>query len=104
MAGPLEELVKRIERRAERFREEHGLTEVEVRIELADGSLHRVRTLSAEPGFGFISFCPHFAEGEDPVEVIVPLGAIRELRIGLSGPEQAVGFAGSAQEPEPGAA
>ena len=80
MAGPLEELVKRILRRVERFKEEHGLEEVEVSIELVDGSLHRLRTLSAEPGFGFVSFCPH---GDDePQEIIVPLGAIREIRLG----------------------
>ena len=92
MAGPAEELVKRIERRAERFKEEHGLAEVEVTIELMDGSLHRLRTLAAEPGFGFISFCPH---GDEPEEVIVPLGAIREIRLRVPEPEQAVGFAGT---------
>jgi len=91
MAGPLEELVKRIERRVERFKEEHALAEAEVTIELADGSLHRLKTVSAEPGFGFVSFCPH-CEDEDPQEIIVPLGAVREIRIGAPGPEQAVGF------------
>jgi hypothetical protein len=95
MAGPLEELVKRILRRVDQFRDEHSLAEVEVSIELADGSLHRLRTLSAEPGFGFVSFCPHCADGEDPQEVIVPLGVVREIRIGSPGPEQAVGFSGS---------
>jgi hypothetical protein len=92
MAGPLDELVKRILRRAELFKEEHKIDEVEVRIELIDGSLHRLQTLSAEPGFGFVSFRPH--DG-DPEEVIVPLGAVREIRIGLPGPEQSLGFAGS---------
>jgi hypothetical protein len=92
MAGPAEELVKRIERRAERFKEEHGLAEVEVTIELLDGSLHRLRTLAAEPGFGFVSFCPH---ADEPEEVIVPLGAIREIRLRVPEPEQAVGFAGT---------
>jgi hypothetical protein len=92
MAGPAEELVKRIERRVERFKEEHGLAEVEVTIELLDGSLHRLRTLAAEPGFGFVSFCPH---ADEPQEVIVPLGAIREIRLSLPGPEQTVGFAGT---------
>jgi hypothetical protein len=92
MTGPLEELVKRIERRVERFKEEHGLAEVGVTIELVDGSLHRLRTLAAEPGFGFVSFCPH---GEEPEEVIVPLGAVREIRLGVPEPEQAVGFAGA---------
>ncbi len=92
MAGPAEELVKRIERRVERFKEEHGLAEVEVTIELLDGSLHRLRTLAAEPGFGFVSFCPH---ADEPEEVIVPLGAIREIRLSVPGPEQTVGFAGT---------
>jgi cold shock CspA family protein len=90
MAGPVEELVKRLERRVEQFREEHALAEVEVTIELMDGSLHRLRTLAAEPGFGFISFCPH---GDEPEEVIVPLGAVREIRLRVPSPEQAVGFA-----------
>ena len=92
MAGPAEELVKRIERRVERFKVEHGLAEVEVTIELLDGSLHRLKTLAAEPGFGFVSFCPH---ADEPAEVIVPLGAIREIRLSVPGPEQTVGFAGT---------
>jgi hypothetical protein len=95
MAGPLEELVGRILRRVERFKEEHALPEVEVRLELLDGSLHRLKTLSAEPGFGFLSFCPHCAEGEEPEEVIVPLGAVREIRIGAPDHEHTVGFVGS---------
>jgi hypothetical protein len=95
MAGPLDELVKRILRRVDAFKEEHSLEEVEVSVELVDGSLHRLKTLSAEPGLGFVSFCPHCEDGE-PQEVIVPLGAVRELRIGAASTEQAVGFAGSA--------
>ena len=95
MAGPLEELVKRIERRVESFKEEHVLAEAEVRIELSDGSLHRLRTISAEPGFGFVSFCPH-CDDDDPQEIIVPLGSVREIRIGAPGPEQAVGFTSTA--------
>ena len=91
MAGPLEELVKRIERKVERFKEEHALAEVEVTFELADGTLHRLKTVSAEPGFGFVSFCPH-CDDEDPQEIIVPLGAVREIRIGAPGPAQAFGF------------
>ena len=90
MAGPVEELVKRLERRVEQFREEHALADVDVTIELIDGSLHRLKTLAAEPGFGFISFCPH---GDEPEEVIVPLGAVREIRLRVPSPEQAVGFA-----------
>jgi hypothetical protein len=91
MAGPLEELVKRIHRRIDGFREEHGLSEVEVSVELADGALHRLARLSAEPGFGFVTLCPHCEDGE-PQELIVPLGAIREIRLGDAEPEQRLGF------------
>ena len=91
MAGPLEELVQRILRRVEAFKAEHSLDDAEVSIELVDGSLYRLKTLSAEPGFGFVSFTPH-GEGGDPEHVIVPLGAIRELRIAAPEHEHALGF------------
>jgi hypothetical protein len=94
MIGPLDELVGRILRRVEAFKEEHELAEAEVSIELLDGALHRLKTLSAEPGFGFVSFCPH-GDGGEPQEIIVPLGAVRELRIGAPSEEQALGFTGS---------
>jgi hypothetical protein len=91
LAGPLEELVKRIHRRIDAFREAHGLPEVAVSVELFDGSLHRLASLSPEPGFGFVTLCPHPDDG-DPQELIVPLGAIREIRIGGSPTEQQLGF------------
>ena len=97
MAGPLDELVQRILRRVDHFKVEHGLEEAEVSVELVDGSLHRLKTISAEPGFGFVSMCPHSDE-DDPEEVIVPLGAIRELRIAAPSHEQPLGFAGSAAD------
>ena len=91
MAGPAEELVTRIHRRIDAFKETYKLDEVTVSVELADGALHRLASLSAEPGFGFVTLCPHPDEGE-PEELIVPLGAIRELRIGRVEPEQQLGF------------
>jgi hypothetical protein len=91
MAGPLEELVKRILRRIERFKEEHGLAEVAVAVELFDGSTYRLASLDAEPGFGFLTLCPHCDQG-DPSELIVPLGAIRQISIGRVEPEQPLGF------------
>jgi hypothetical protein len=91
LAGPLEELVKRIHRRIDDFKEEHGLEDVAVDVELLDGALHRLASLSAEPGYGFLTLCPHCEEG-DPKELIVPLGAIREIRLGVVEPEQPLGF------------
>jgi len=92
MTGSLEDLVSRIERRIEDFRSEHGLEKAGVSVELADGSLHRLASLSAEPGFGFVTLCPHCEAGE-PEELIVPLGAIRQIRIAAVEDEQRLGFA-----------
>ncbi len=91
MAGPLEELVTRIHRRIDTFREQHGVAQVSVSVELVDGSLHRLASLSPEPGFGFLTLCPHCDEGE-PEELIVPLGAVREIRLGVAEPSQKLGF------------
>jgi hypothetical protein len=91
MAGPLEELVKRIHRRIDTFRDEHGLEQVAVSVELLDGSLLRLARLSHEPGFGFVTLCPHNEDGEVE-ELIVPLGTIREIRIGAVSPELKLGF------------
>jgi hypothetical protein len=91
IAGPLEELVKRIHRRIDDFREIHALRDVAVSVELYDGSLHRLASLSAEPGFGFVTLCPHSDDGTVQ-ELIVPLGAIREIRLGVAEPEQRLGF------------
>ena len=54
--------MSRIVRRIEDFRTEHGLEHAGVSVELADGSLHRLASLSAEPGFGFLTLCPHCDE------------------------------------------
>jgi hypothetical protein len=91
MTGPLDELVSRIERRIESFRSEHGLEKAAVSVELADGALHRLATISPEPGFGFVTLCPHCDEGE-PEHIIVPLGAIREIRIGVPEGEHRLGY------------
>ena len=97
MAGPLEELVTRIQRRAEQFKDEHGLAELAVSVELADGALHRLASLSSEPGYGFVTLCPHCGEGE-PQELIVPIGVIREIRLGPAEEPSQLGFAVGAPE------
>ena len=96
--GPLDELLKRIEPRIEGFTAEHGLERAGVSV---DGSLHRLASISAEPGFGFITLCPHCEQGE-PEELIVPIGSVREIRIGLAEDEPRFGFAPNEPESEPG--
>jgi hypothetical protein len=92
MVGPLDDLVGRIHRRIESFASEHDLESAMVEVELSDGSLIRLASLSPEPGYGFLTLVPHAAAGE-PQELIVPLGAIRQLTLSRAEPESPVGFA-----------
>jgi hypothetical protein len=91
MTGPLDELVARIHRRIASFASEHELEQTQVEAELHDGALLRLSTISAEPGYGFITLVPHPEDGE-PQELIVPLGAIRRLTLSGAEPESPVGF------------
>jgi hypothetical protein len=91
MAGPLEDLVARIHRRIDAFASEHGLEQAMVEVELADGSLFRLSSLSADPGYGFLTLVPHAADGE-PQELIVPIGSIRQLTLSRAEPESPIGF------------
>lgn len=91
MVGPLDQLVERIHRRADEFKAAHALAEVGVEVELHDGSLHRLATMLPEPGYGFVTLCPHCDDGE-PEELIVPLGSVVRIRIGPLEPEQRLGF------------
>jgi hypothetical protein len=92
MAGPLDELVGRVNRMVSAFMQQQGLDAVEVRIELVDGTPYLVASASADPGFGFFSFVPHRAEGEEPRQVIVPIGAVRSIEISAPDPERPFGF------------
>ena len=92
MAGPLDDLVGRIHRRIRSFAEEHGLEQAMVEVELADGALLRLASIGPEPGYGFVTLVPHAEDGE-PQELIVPLGAIRQLTLSRAEPESPVGFA-----------
>jgi hypothetical protein len=91
--GPLDQFVERLHQRIESYRERKSLEEVAVEFELADGAVFTVRAISADPGFGFITICPHSeAEGdEEDVEedVILPMGAIRRITLGRPEPARA---------------
>jgi hypothetical protein len=91
MAGPLEDLVSRIHRRIDAFATEHGLEQAMVEVELADGALLRLASISPEPGYGFLTLVPHGAESE-PQELIVPIGAIRQLTLSRAEAASPIGF------------
>ena len=77
--GPHDQLVERLHRRIAEFAQKHELAEAAVEVELSDGALIPVAAISAEPGFGFITLCPH---GDDPQELVVPIGSIKQIVLG----------------------
>jgi hypothetical protein len=95
-AGPLDDLIVRIQRRVERFAEQHGIERAAVEVELSDGSLLQLDSISPDPGYGFLTLVPHpAAEGDSPYELVVPVGSIRQVAIRFPEPERGrFGFAG----------
>jgi hypothetical protein len=87
--GPLDQFIERLHRRIESYRERKGLDEVAVEFELADGAVFTVRSVSADPGFGFITICPHSDKEEDDEDVILPMSAIRRITLGRPEPARA---------------
>ena len=75
-SGPLDDLVARIQLRIEAFGEATGSQPV-VEVELRDGSRAVLRSIDAEPGFGFVTLSPHGDGGEE--EWIVPVAAVARI-------------------------
>jgi hypothetical protein len=91
-AGPLDELVNRVTRMVQAFMQDHELEQVEVRIELTDGSRHILESVEPEPGFGFFSFVPHREDGEEPRRLVVPIGTVKLIEISPPDPTRTFGF------------
>ena len=89
-----EALVERILSQIERFAQEQPGGEVQVEIELRDGSVIALESILPEPGFGFVTLRPHSRRSE---EIVVPVGAIARLR--LAPPEQHPPFGFSKPSP-----
>jgi hypothetical protein len=82
-SGPLEQFVERVQRQIADFAQRHGLEQVAVEVELAEGALFHVKEISPEPGFGFLTVRPYAEDGGDPEEeLIVPLGSVRRIVLG----------------------
>jgi hypothetical protein len=96
-AGPsIDDFVVRLHKAIELFAERRGLPSPSVEIELADGATFTLHQIRAEPGYGFITLCPHPQEegaqwdGEcTPEEVIIPVGSIRRITLGPVEPPRA---------------
>ena len=82
VAAPQDEFVHRLHRQIERFAAEQGVERAFVQVELVDGSRFTVHSITAEPGYGFVSIRPHEEDEPDvPGELIVPVGSIRRIEL-----------------------
>lgn len=90
----LDDFVTRIHKQIERYTATHGAAETEVQVELADGSRLTLQSISAEPGYGFVTLSVHSEDDRDPQQLIVPVNAIRRIDLGPAESERArFGFA-----------
>jgi hypothetical protein len=88
----LDDFVTRIHAQIAGFAEEHGVAQAKVEVELRDGAVHTLDKISAEPGYGFVTLCPH-RTGDDLEELIVPLASVTQIRISPAEDEPQFGFA-----------
>jgi hypothetical protein len=83
----LDDFVTRILRQIEQYTATHTADRSHVEVELADGERLTLRSLSSEPGYGFLTLS---VEGE---QMIVPVGAIRRITLGPADEDRRPGFA-----------
>ena len=88
-----DDFVARVHRQIERFSETHGLKTTKVEVELRDGALLVLDTISPEPGYGFVTLAPHPEAADEREELIVPLASITKIRISPAEEEPHFGFA-----------
>ena len=82
-AAPQDELVARIHRQILRFAAEAGIERAFVEVELVDGARFTLDTISADPGYGFVTLVPFRDASDDdlPEQLIVPVGTIRRIEL-----------------------
>jgi hypothetical protein len=92
---PQDELVTRIHAQIRRFAAEEQVEMAFVQVELADGARFAAHSISAEPGFGFVTIRPHATDRDDaPGEMIVPVASIRRIELDRAEEQRArFGFA-----------
>jgi hypothetical protein len=77
----LADFVKRVHGGIERYTAGHTEEKTEVEVELADGERLLLQSLSAEPGYGFVTLATHSEGDGDPRELIVPVMSIRKITL-----------------------
>jgi hypothetical protein len=81
-AGPVDQFVERLYRKIAEVAHDAGVERAYVEVELHGGSRFAVDSISAEPGFGFLTLHPHpDDEREELAAIVVPLAAIARIEI-----------------------
>ena len=88
----LDDFVAGVHRQIERYTATHSAERSHVEVELGDGERLTLRSLSSEPGFGFLTLAVHSPDGEVE-ELIVPVGAIKRISLGPADESRRPGFA-----------
>jgi hypothetical protein len=83
----LDDFVDGVHRQIAAYTATHTAERSHVEVELADGERLTLRSLSSEPGFGFLTLTI------DEEQVIVPVGAIRRITLGPADEVRKPGFA-----------
>jgi len=78
----MDRFVDRVHAQIERYTSTHGADRSEVEVELAGGERLALQSLSAEPGFGFVTLTVHSEDDREPEQLIVPVGSIRRIALG----------------------
>jgi hypothetical protein len=68
-----------------------GARNAGVEVELRDGPATVLRSLSAEPGYGFLTLLPHGEDGGEE-EWIVPVAAVARITLRQAEEREPVGF------------
>ena len=76
----LEDFVTRLRTHIERFARERAGGQAAVEVELRDGSLYRLVSIEAEPGYGFVTLAPYHEDGAAE-ELIVPVATIASIKL-----------------------
>jgi hypothetical protein len=79
--GPLDQLVDRLLRTIATYARENGVEHPVVEVELADTGRFALESISAEPGFGFVTLRVHCEEDDAPELLIVPVGSLRRIEL-----------------------
>jgi hypothetical protein len=99
----LEDFVARVLRRIEEYTGTHTAAATHVAVELGDGERLPLRSLSSEPGYGFLTLTVYAPDG-DAEELIVPIGSIKRISLGPADEARRPGFAlPKGKGPEPAA-